>query len=237
MIPVPTSLPPGISRGFFAFVFSAEYREESRKRRTALKEAEQALRNAERRWYRDIDDVCRRFNIKLQELTHKKTEYEGVVAAYNGELSQLKAGAEQSQRLAFLRRHFIRQATISGIGSGRKAILASYGIETAADITRSIGYQVPRFGYVLTERLMMWRASIERQFHFDPRKGVDPADIAALDRKYGVQRQGIERNLTTGLQELRQLRAAAEQKKSGRATELGPLVVRLAQARADASVL
>ena len=46
---------------------------------------------------------------------------------------------------------------------------------------------------MLTQKLLGWRQSIESKFVFDPTKGVDPADIAALDRTIAARKAQIER--------------------------------------------
>jgi DNA-binding helix-hairpin-helix protein with protein kinase domain len=56
------------------------------------------------------------------------------------------------------------------------ATLASYGIETAADVDASIAGKVLGFGPARTADLLAWRAQVESLFRFDPSKGVDPAD-------------------------------------------------------------
>ena len=70
-------------------------------------------------------------------------------------------------------------------------MLASYNIETACDLNEKQISRVPGFGPVLTRDLMAWRKAVETKFRFDPSKGVDPRDIAALDREIADNKQAL----------------------------------------------
>ncbi len=65
--------------------------------------------------------------------------------------------------------------------------------------------QVPGFGHHLTYELCSWRRSIEAGFVFDPKHGVDPADIAAVDRDIRKRRLELEAKLMKGEAELTQI--------------------------------
>jgi len=62
----------------------------------------------------------------------------------------------------------VRNSNIQDIGYGRKATLASYGIETAADVTNQRISGISGFGYSLTKRLLDWRKEVENSFRFNP---------------------------------------------------------------------
>ncbi len=74
-------------------------------------------------------------------------------------------------------RHGIERARIADIGAGRKAKLASFGIETAADITPAKVKDVPGFGTNLARRLVARRREIGQTFCFDAARAH--ADIRA----------------------------------------------------------
>ncbi|HMH54340.1 MAG TPA: hypothetical protein VK548_29160, partial [Candidatus Acidoferrum sp.] len=122
------------------------------------------------------------------------------------------------------------------IGPGLKATLASYGIETAADVASRTVSAVPGFGATRTKELLLWRQSIERGFAFDPTKGIDPADVQALDLKFASRRQELEQELRQGQPQLYGLRAEAEQKRSALTPQFLRLAQTLEQAKADAKV-
>ena len=60
--------------------------------------------------------------------------------------------------------------------------LASYGIETAADIVQHKISPVPGFGPALQSKLVTWRMTLEKGFKFDPNKAIDPQDIAKVEQ-------------------------------------------------------
>lgn len=95
-----------------------------------------------------------------------KNEYKTLVNQWQAEKSGLQRNMEEVQRKAYLKRCFIATADIKGIGVNRKAMLRSYGIETAADVTGYI--RVPGFGDVLISELFNWRTRVEAGFRFDP---------------------------------------------------------------------
>jgi DNA-binding helix-hairpin-helix protein with protein kinase domain len=91
-----------------------------------------------------------------------------VLATAESRMLAALAGADRSwstHRLEeFLRRSVIRHASISGIGPSRSATLASFGIETAADVGYTTVSRVPGFGPELTRRVVNWRRTQEREF-------------------------------------------------------------------------
>lgn len=84
--------------------------------------------------------------------------------------------AYRKQRLTeYLERQIIADASISDVGPSRKAVLASFGVETAADVERHAIQRIAGFGPHLTDRLLSWRRSCEQRF--SPRGDMKaPAD-------------------------------------------------------------
>ncbi|MHB9476715.1 peptidoglycan-binding protein [Mesorhizobium sp. W016] len=95
-------------------------------------------------------------------------------------ISDLASKVQQAQLIRFLEGHSIENAKIKGLGTARKLILRSYGIETAADVERGRIERIHGFGPAKARTLIAWRRSMEAKFKFDPRRGVDPRDIAAV---------------------------------------------------------
>lgn len=138
--------------------------------------------------YRDADQRARSAELAflkrmgLTELAGIRENLERSVAEYrklDGELAheimRLKSTREARQRASFLDRFAIRRARISGIGPGKTATLASFGIETAADITKRAVMAVPGFGEALSAKLMLWRRGHEAKFRYNP--APDPSDV------------------------------------------------------------
>jgi DNA-binding helix-hairpin-helix protein with protein kinase domain len=97
-----------------------------------------------------ISDTC----TSLSQADHKlKSELQSADDAY------------RKQKLwEYLESRTIAKANIPDIGHSRKAILASFGIETAADIEIHVVSRVPGFGKHLCERLLTWRRQLERAY-------------------------------------------------------------------------
>jgi DNA-binding helix-hairpin-helix protein with protein kinase domain len=113
-------------------------------------------------------------------------------------LAKLEAEREMRQRQRYLDRFRIDRAKIRGIGVGRSAMLASYGIETAADIEGSKIIQIPGFGAMLTSELVRWRQGRERNFRFNPSEPVNRRDIDAIARELEARRQNLLSTLRQG---------------------------------------
>ena len=69
--------------------------------------------------------------------------------------ANLESERETRQRQRDLDRFRIDRAAIHGIRAGRTSMLASYGIETAADIKKTKIMQIPGFGEALTSDLLI----------------------------------------------------------------------------------
>ena len=118
-------------------------------------------------------------------------------------LDQLKHERRDRQLGHFLDRFEIDSARIEGIGPGRKRTLASYNIETAADIDIHKIANVPGFGPKLQSTLLDWRQSLARSFQFDPQQAIDPRDIAKVEQDIIVDKRRIEEKLKMTFEELK----------------------------------
>ncbi|MEA2501614.1 MAG: hypothetical protein QOD01_1725 [Actinomycetota bacterium] len=129
-------------------------------------------------------------------------------------LLALEAGREASQFRRHLDRFRIAGANITGIGPGRASMLASYGIETAADISRKAIADVPGFNRMLTLELVRWRRGKEASFRFNANEPVDRRDIEAMDVLLAARRRELLSGLREGPASLRsvaaQIRVARE---------------------------
>lgn len=205
-----------------------------------------AMRNEVRQAQEAYDTFARRladttgptgYRAKLLELEKLKAEYEALPRRRQESLAKLERERHQQQLDAYLDRFRLDAATISGIGDGRKATLQSYGIETAADVDRSRILSIPGFGPSLTGRLVEWRKKLAARFVFDPNKGVDPALITKMDNELLRRQQQLEAALLKGEAELRAAAIQAEAARTAMLTQAEAIARRLAQAKADASLI
>jgi DNA-binding helix-hairpin-helix protein with protein kinase domain len=145
------------------------------------------------------------FAEKLRELEKARSALLDLPNERRRCLSRLEAEREQRQRQRYLDRFRIDRAKIRGIGAGRTAMLASYGIETAADIEGTQIFQIPGFGEALTSDLVRWRRFHERNFRYNPHQPVDPRDIAAMDQDFEAKKQKLLSTLEGGPALLRRI--------------------------------
>lgn len=141
------------------------------------------------RWKREASRDA--FTEKLKALEKARTEMLDLPNERDRRLAKLQAEREIRQRQRYLDRFRIDRATIHGIGVSRTAMLASYGIETAADIECSKIMQIPGFGPTLTSELVRWRQRHERNFRFNPTEPVNPHDIHVINRELEARRQNL----------------------------------------------
>jgi DNA-binding helix-hairpin-helix protein with protein kinase domain len=202
-----------------------------------------ALLTAERN-YRGSYNRCVAFNRSNYgakgAFSKKKKQLEGLHAEWNSlpalraaQLQNLERDRFRQQLEDYLENFFIEHATIQGIGPGRKATLESYGIETAADVDKKRILAVPGFGPAMAEKLLEWRRKTEREFRFDPSKGLDAQKLVALDRDIAIQKQKIEQALITGATELLQIKRQTEQQGARLRGDVENSVAVLVQARAN----
>lgn len=201
------------------------------KYREAMRIAEERWRSLSERWNRDASD--KGFSDQFQKLERERNELHHLPQLRQKRYQELERNREHQQLRHFLERFEIDRATIRGIGPGRKVVLESYGIETAWDITEKRVLAVPGFGPSLTRQLLNWRQGLERKFRFDPGKGVDPQDIAALDREMADLRSKLEQSLANGLPALNQIRNHILAQRAALKPQLDEAARALAQARAD----
>lgn len=145
--------------------------------------------------------------IELQKkLEACRQEYNSIPATRQKLLQNLEADREKAQFRKYLETTFLQLNSVPGIGPGRMATLASYGIETAADITEAALDPVPGFGPSYTQRLLSWRRNVERKFVFNPAIGVDPAQIQSVEASIASRRHELEQRILKGPEELTSLK-------------------------------
>jgi DNA-binding helix-hairpin-helix protein with protein kinase domain len=178
----------------------------------AVRAAKQSFEELQRQYDRELSQATSAFDAHRRALGELRAEYLQLDAKRRAERKQLETQREAMQRKRFLERYYIDLAMLKGIGPTLKATLASYGIETAADISaRTVG-SVPGFGPQRVSTLLSWQKSVAAGFRFDPTKGVDPSDIRSIAQRYERRGREIESILSSGPSELRRL--------AGRVTQL-----------------
>jgi len=170
----------------------------------ALNEASALCKSVEERWQKEATDHA--FCWKLRGLEAAKKRLEGLPRMRREGLRRLERERKELQLQKWLDRHSIRDVNLPGVGAGRKALLASYGIDTASDLSWQALQKVNGIGPRNAAALMIWRDSVATRFVFDPGLGADAFDIARLDREISERRITLEQKLHCGVAELEAIR-------------------------------
>ncbi|EGO8360394.1 hypothetical protein EYW98_13235 [Escherichia coli] len=168
-------------------------------------------------------------------LEKMKDEILGLPEEEKRALVALHDTARERQKQKFLEGFFIDVASIPGVGPTRKAALRSFGIETAADVTRRGVKQVKGFSDHLTQAIIDWKASCERRFVFRSNEAVTLADRQAVTAKMAAKRHRLEAALTEGAAELQRFHLHASARAMPLMEPLRQAAEKLAQAQADLS--
>ncbi len=221
--------------GAILFFSGADDSTERRIRQDALDAARRNMTAALERWNREVGDG--KFQAKLKELSNLRAEHEKLAHQLTHEKQKLQQNLRNNQLHKFLDKFFLEHYNIPSVGPTRKATLASFGIETAADVIHNKVININGFGPKLTRELIDWRKGLERQFVFDPSKGVDLTDIAAIKQRFSQKRKQIEGNLLAGPEHLNQVRGQTLQQRTQMLPMIKPIAQQVAQAEADLAVL
>jgi DNA-binding helix-hairpin-helix protein with protein kinase domain len=158
-------------------------------------------------------------------------------AEYHAELRRLTGNAEAAARSRHLRFHLLADAEIQKIGAGRKQILASHNIVTAADINEAAIRRIKGFGDALTANLMAWKAEVLRAFRFDPTPAVSTGEQRALTLQFRARQQQILAELDQRLRNLMSLAPQCQASIQKLIPELRDAVAAWEQADADLRLL
>jgi DNA-binding helix-hairpin-helix protein with protein kinase domain len=166
--------------------------------------AEARLRAIQDRWQSEASEDP--FKKKLNELKRLAEEHAQLPNRRQQKIRDLERDLYNVQLRHYLERFDIASAGIPHVKDNRKAMLSSFGIDNASDVTVIAVEAVPGFGQFLTDKMMTWRRSLESKFKFDPKRGIDPADIHRVDQEIAKRRTEIELLLSRGQMELTEIR-------------------------------
>ncbi len=211
-------------------------------RRRAVEECERDLRRLESRFSREgSDGPCVR---RLGELRAARDGLERAKELEAEERHELVERIRRERLHRHLSRHRVADSGVPGLWPYMAVILGGRGIVTAADVHASAfddrpePYgRSPQVEPALVNALLAWREHVEREFVFDPAKGVRPGEFENLQRGQKARREAWERALRSGLSELVQLRREVLARRQERLAELEAAQRRLAQAKADLAAL
>ncbi len=164
----------------------------------------QTLLEVQRRWNDEIIAWQKRIGVDeflrlQQQLQVAREEYISLDAQKRKEIEKYKGQRRQRQLLAFLDNFQIRDSKIKGIGPAKQAALASYGVDTAADITIAKVRSVPGIGNAIAQDLLKWQAACERRFVYSEAPNqADTQEFANISVKYATKAASLRRALSGG---------------------------------------
>ncbi len=154
-----------------------------------------------------------------------------------GRKRELMNQAKSSQKDEYLDRFLLARSNLEEVGPTRLVMLASYGIETAADATPTRLGLVPGLTLCATEAILGWRNALLANFKSPSSSQIPPQELAKLINEFRDRQQRIAdeiRGLYQQLNTLRQTTASSLQEIDQQIMILTP---KLQQARADAELL
>lgn len=173
------------------------------------------------------------FKDKVRELKIYYDEHKKLHSLYQSQINILQRNKRELQLNNYLKNFYIRNAIIRGVGDVRKSTLASFGIETAADVQWSKVINVPGFGEAYTREIVDWRKSIERMFIFNPDKAIDPSEISRVKNKITKIQLDLENKLLSGPEQLQQIYNSIIQKRNTLSPQITTAMRKVAHAKVD----
>jgi DNA-binding helix-hairpin-helix protein with protein kinase domain len=147
------------------------------------------------------------FNDRRRELEKLAWALRHLPTERNQALQSLEERKRELQLSKYLDKFDIAKANVPLIGPSRAAMLASHGIETAADVETHRIESIAGFGPRMAANLIEWRRGLQQRFRFDPTQPTDPREIAEVERKIFEKRVKLVQELERGPIELRRIAA------------------------------
>jgi DNA-binding helix-hairpin-helix protein with protein kinase domain len=171
------------------------------------------------------------FLTKMQTLEPLWAEYKDLPLLRQRKLQELEKNKHAIQLNQFLDTFSVRTARILKVGDGRKQMLISYGIDSAADVTWESLDRVPGIGPKIARSIMEWRKGQEGKFRFDPQKAVPRVEIEKLDREIRARQSQLEQSLKSGVQGAVAIHSTIIARRKNYLTQLEQAVRQFVQAR------
>ncbi len=193
----------------------------------------------QRRWQTAIDRWRQRYGVYdlaalRASLESARNEYAGLRAEEQRRINGYQSARRTHQFHAFLDGFLISNAKIKGIGPAKLATLASFGVESAADVTEKTLERVPGFGPVNTGNLLTWRSTIEARFAYrEQPTDADRQEIARIRSEIQSRGAQLRKLLLPASENLSRLRTRLKTASEIEDPELNRLHQELEQAKCD----
>ena len=153
-------------------------------------------------------------------------------------IAEHEANRRDFQLHSYLEGFPIRRSKIHGIGPAKIASLASYGLDTAADVVQHRVVLVPGFGPATAAPLVAWRQRIAARFVFKQSHSTEEiAELNRIRQSYASKAAHCRTTLTKGATDLPRLAHRVKQLITKRDPAIDQVQLRLAKAKADLDLL
>ncbi len=173
---------------------------EKKRRKNLLENTRYSWRLWTKKWHHEAGDDA--FRMQLDRLFVLKCNYETIEKEYKTALASLQHATREWQQKKFLEQYTLKDSVIPHIREDQIIQLRSYGIRTAADITRPNLAGRCQLDRVQVGEILSWRKNLEKLFLFDPSKGPDKSDTMALIHRFQPRLKPVERELQSGINQL-----------------------------------
>ena len=197
-------------------------------------------RKAEENWHAALSDWRARcgldavYELKMT-LEQARSDLEALVDVEREQLLLCQHDSRAAQLQMFLSRFPIRTAAIKGIGPAKLLALASYGIDTAADVTWVRVLDVPGFGPINSKPLLAWRQGLEGNFRYSPAFAQE--QVKRLQDEFAAKAAALRTQLASGAADLRAAAATVATRSSVSDPVLERINFERCQARKDLEAL
>ena len=198
---------------------------------------------AKRQWYQELEGWHRRVGLaelheRRQRLTEAKERYVTLQDGQRRQIQEYRTQRRERQLHSYLEGFDVARARIKGIGHAKLAALASYGLDTAADMRYERITNVPGFGDALAQRLLEWRQRHEARFVFSSADNVaDRHEVVRIQAIFEGKAAPLRVALSSGAQELEMLLARCQELSRRPDPVLAKVNERVQKARNDLAFL
>lgn len=170
----------------------------------------------------------------LSALREAKNEYANLGNEEREQKARYHRERRSRQLHAFLDRYEIRRARLRGVGPSKQAALASFGIETAADVSLERVLKVPGIGHTCSSELVQWRRELEPRFAYNGSyTDQDRRELARISDSIQSKASTLRRTLLAGRSNLDHLASRARALAAMKDPEIHDLHATREQLRVD----
>jgi DNA-binding helix-hairpin-helix protein with protein kinase domain len=167
-------------------------------------------------------------------LKKKKSEYDALPKVLMDRLDRYSRDRRSLQLEQYLSQKLIRNYKLPRIGDGRRAVLLSYGIEAAADVTERALLNVPGFGPATAKPLLDWRRHLESRFVYNNQQtAADKSAMAVIHAEVAQKATQLQSELAMGPAKLAQLAEVIPKKQASNLPFIEMLLRQQAQLEAN----